>query len=63
MAFWQLECANCKKEFDHSPVKVTSVEDIFLPRKPEFPPGGSELECPHCKTMGVYNRHQLTFRR
>ena len=24
------------------------MENFYFPMKPEFPPGGIELECPHC---------------
>jgi hypothetical protein len=51
---------NCKKKFDHSVVDESGL-DIFFPSKPEFPDGGSELECPHCETKATYQRYQLTY--
>lgn len=60
VATWQLECVHCKKKFRHSDVDETTL-DIFLPAKPEFPSGGSELECPHCGKTATYQRYQLTY--
>jgi hypothetical protein len=37
------------------------VLNFFIPNKPEFPEEGSALECPHCGTKAVYQRHQLTY--
>lgn len=60
VASWQLECLNCKKKFLHSQIDDV-VSNFFFPSKPEFPEGGSELECPHCGTRATYQRYQLTY--
>jgi DNA-directed RNA polymerase subunit RPC12/RpoP len=60
VATWQLECVHCKKKFRHSEVDETRL-DIFSPAKPEFPQGGSEIECPHCGKTATYQRYQLTY--
>ncbi len=60
VATWQLECVHCKKKFRHSEVDETTL-DIFLPAKPEFPAGGSEIACPHCGKTATYQRYQLTY--
>jgi hypothetical protein len=33
----------------------------FLPQKPEFPPGGIEMECPGCKQEATYQRSDLSY--
>jgi DNA-directed RNA polymerase subunit RPC12/RpoP len=60
MAIWQLECVNCNKTFEHSIVDESGLA-MFFPPKPEFPEGGSELQCPHCGHKAKYQRYQLTY--
>jgi hypothetical protein len=33
----------------------------FLSHKPEFAPGGIELECPDCKQKATYQRSGLSY--
>src|SRR5208282_1500190 len=49
MASWMLRCAKCNVAFAHSAITATHLLDYFLPEKPEFPAGGSELKCPNCE--------------
>jgi len=35
--------------------------DYLLPLKPEFPPDGTRVECPHCGYKATYQRHNLTY--
>ena len=62
-ARWSIICRNCKKAFAHAEViEPHRITDSFgLPDKPEFPAGGKELECPHCKSKGRYQRNDLWY--
>jgi hypothetical protein len=63
MPHWVLKCPECKFHFTHSEVHV-GREDYglwLLPSKPEFPEGGSWLECPNCKKTSLFQRFQLTY--
>ena len=62
MAQWTLQCDNCNFVFTHSMIKDAGAPDFFLPEKPEFPEGGSELECPNCGHKDTYQRHELVYR-
>lgn len=63
MPDWMLDCRECKKAFVHS--RVTVVPGQYEPwarePKPEFPIGGSILECPNCKIVPVYQSYELTY--
>jgi uncharacterized C2H2 Zn-finger protein len=63
MANWLLDCPECKKHFVHSEVVFSEVlPDRWVNvLKPEFPDGGATLECPNCKAVSVYKRHQLKY--
>jgi hypothetical protein len=55
MPHWVLKCPECKIHFTHSEVHI-GKEDYglwLLPSKPEFPQGGSWLECPNCKKTSL----------
>jgi hypothetical protein len=61
---WSVSCRNCSGSITHSYVgKTRRIEDYLRPTDPEFPPGGLELTCPHCKTTALYKpsdvRYQL----
>jgi phage FluMu protein Com len=62
-ARWAISCRNCKKAFAHAEVsEPQGITDSFgLPDKPEFPVGGKELECPHCKSKDTYQRTDLWY--
>jgi len=48
MARWVLLCPRCKKEFNHSEVKIENLmSDAFswLGTKPPFPAEGLRLDC------------------
>jgi hypothetical protein len=63
MPHWVLKCPECKIDFTHSEVHI-GREDYglwLLPSKPEFPKGGSWLECPNCKKTSLFQRFQLTY--
>jgi len=62
MASWVLRCAKCKNPFVHSAIMGERVLDYFFPLKPEFPAGGSELKCPKCEHLDVYQRTDLLYR-
>jgi hypothetical protein len=61
MPRWTLKCDNCDFEFTHSMIQDTGVVNFFLPPKPEFPEGGSELECPNCGYKDTYQRTDLIY--
>lgn len=61
MASWNLSCKNCQKSFVHSSIEVKEMSDYFLPEKPEFPEGGSDIECPNCGHVANYQRNDLTY--
>ena len=70
MPRWVLNCHDCSQEFTHSsinPKAQAPSEDAFLwagfDAKPDFPVGGLNAECPHCKQTSLYQRYQLLFRR
>jgi len=52
MVRWTLKCENCGFPFTHSLIDDSSAPNFFLPEKPDFPVGGSELECPNCGHEG-----------
>jgi endogenous inhibitor of DNA gyrase (YacG/DUF329 family) len=62
MPRWILHCPDCQKEFTHAKIERKSLQNHYLEPKPEFPVGGSSVECPHCKKTSVYQRFQLTYR-
>ena len=61
MARWTLRCDNCNFDFTHSMIEDSGVANFFQPTKPEFPDGGTELECPNCGHKGTYQRHELAY--
>jgi rubredoxin len=62
MPRWALQCDNCNFVFTHSTIADAGALDFFLPEKPEFPGGGSALECPNCGHKDTYQRHELVYR-
>ena len=62
MPSWVLRCKGCKKEFRHSMIEDTEISSYFLPNKPEFPVGGSEMECPNCGEKSMFQRTDLLYR-
>jgi phage FluMu protein Com len=63
MPYWVLKCPECKIHFTHSEVHVGREHYglWMLPPKPEFPEGGSWIECPNCKKISLFQRFQLTY--
>jgi hypothetical protein len=62
MARWVLECRKCKVEITHSTINDIGVPYLSFIPKPEFPPGGSTVECPNCGHKALYQRTDLTYR-
>jgi hypothetical protein len=42
-------------------IEDSGVANFFQPPKPEFPEGGTELECPNCGSKDTYQRHDLAY--
>ena len=61
MASWILNCRDCGLPFEHSVIDAT-VMNFFFPAKPDFPAGGSELQCPNCGKTATYQRTDLIYR-
>jgi hypothetical protein len=63
MPFWVLTCPQCKRDFGHSEIDLEKGRrEIWAsPPKPEFPEGGSLLECPNCRTTSIFHRVQLRY--
>jgi predicted RNA-binding Zn-ribbon protein involved in translation (DUF1610 family) len=61
MARWTLKCENCGFPFPHTLIDDSSAPNYFLPEKPDFPVGGSELECPNCGHEATYQRTDLVY--
>jgi hypothetical protein len=61
MASWGLHCVKCERSFAHAPIPDASIADYFLPIKPDFPDGGSEVKCPNCGHIALYQRSDLTY--
>lgn len=60
MANWTLTCKRCSRAFKHSQIKDT-LENYFMPAKPDVPAGGAECECPHCGAKFRYQKDDLTY--
>jgi uncharacterized protein (DUF983 family) len=61
MSQWILTCSACGKEFTHSSIPDSHFLQFDLPHKPEFPPFGLDLGCPHCGESATYQRHNLMY--
>lgn len=61
MPSWVLNCINCGKNFTYSTIRKAALVDFYFEAKPEFPLGGSELECPKCWTIATYQRIDLRY--
>jgi rubredoxin len=61
MPRWTLKCDNCNFEFTHSLIEDSGLVSFLEPSKPEFPEGGSELECPNCRHKDTFQRTELTY--
>jgi hypothetical protein len=61
MSRWVLECGKCLSRFTHSTIEDAGLVGYFLPPKPQFPEGGTELECPKCGYRGTYQRTDLKY--
>ena len=62
MTSWMLSCAKCRVLFVHTRIADKFLLDYLLPEKPEFPPGGTVLECPNCGHSAIYQRTDLTYK-
>lgn len=63
MARWVLSCPFCKKDFTYSEIPSKStLADYFLPLKPDVPVEGVRVDCPCCKKVMTFFRHQLVYR-
>ena len=62
MPNWMLTCPECKKDFVYSKVVMAvAFRDPWVREvKPDFPIVGISLQCPHCKGISTFHRHQLT---
>jgi hypothetical protein len=60
MASWALGCKNCGKDFTYSQIDDT-LQDFFVPLRPQLPPEGEEREGPNCKARATYKRNELTY--
>lgn len=60
-AYWAVNCHHCRKAFTHSEIPQEHAINYLLPAKPEFPDGGQELECPHCKSKATYLQTDLWY--
>ena len=62
MSSWVLNCVNCRAKFEHSKaVEEDGLRYLQVPMKPQFPLGGSELVCPKCGHVAVYERTDLVY--
>jgi hypothetical protein len=63
MASWVVKCKNCEVEFTHSTIADDHTMMSYVwPSKPDFPEGGSPLECPTCGQRATYQETNLTYR-
>ena len=63
MSQWMLMCSACGREFAHSSIPDDGrFSQLELPHKPEFPPWGLDLGCPHCGESATYQRRDLIYR-
>ena len=63
MASWVLQCQHCSRVFTQSQIREKKLIDYFVPLKPELPPEGLELECPHCKAKSIYLPNDLRYEK
>jgi hypothetical protein len=61
MASWSIECPNCMSNFNYSAIDDAKLESFYFPLKPDFPAGGSELQCPHCGHKAKYQSADLFY--
>jgi hypothetical protein len=67
MQYWMLTCPKCRRDFVHSKIELTALEEArrdafgILP-KPPFALDGEKHICPECKTESVFQRHHLFYR-
>ena len=62
MAAWGITCLNCNRQFAQFHIE-DSLENLYLPVKPDLPKGGKELACPHCGHKATYQRTDLFYMR
>jgi rubredoxin len=58
MESWALACKGCGHVFKHSETEET-LENRFLPAKPQLPLEGNTSECPNCKAEFSYQTFNL----
>jgi hypothetical protein len=65
MPYWVLHCPHCRKDFVHSEIDGEKEHHGLwaLPSKPEFPEGGSWLECLNCNQTSLFQRFQPVYAR
>jgi hypothetical protein len=47
--------------FSIRPSKKDSLENYFLPAKPDFPDGGQSMSCPHCGHSAMFQASDLRY--
>ena len=62
MASWVLACQNCKRDIEQAKINDQMLLDYLEPRKPIFPQGGLEVQCPDCGYKCVYLRNEMVYR-
>jgi hypothetical protein len=50
----------CHSKFKHSVIEETGILGLEIPRKPDFPVGGSSFTCLKCGLEATYQRYELT---
>jgi uncharacterized protein YbaR (Trm112 family) len=67
MQFWMLSCPKCSRDFVHSKIELSAIEEArrdtfrILPKR-LFALEGQKLTCPECKTESAFQRHQMFYR-
>jgi hypothetical protein len=60
MAAWVLNCPICNLRLAQFAIEDT-LDSYFFPKKPDFPKGDKEFECPNCGHKGTYQQTDLVY--
>ncbi len=60
MPIWAVICIKCNSKILHSQATNKSLEDFYIPWKPEVPVD-STITCPNCGTVVSYVRTDLRY--